>query len=198
MDFSSPLCYSGEKSVKKQELRQRILQKLRRQPEKARVAKSCAIGRALRRLKIYRKAKVILCYVAIDGEVETRPLLARALGDGKCVAVPVTHRAGRRIVALEIKDPDRDLKKVGPFRIPEPSRGSRRTLRPDEMDLIIVPGVAFDRKGWRLGRGGGYFDRFLEKVPPRIPRVGLAFRFQVLKTLPCEEHDQPVSRVLTD
>ncbi len=180
----------------KSRLRRLLLGHLRRQTPKARLAKSRAIGRRLKRLPLYRKAKRLLCYVAFDGEVETRPILYQALADGKRVAVPVTDPRRKRIVAVEITDPDRDLRAKGPFGIPQPAAGRR--IRPSELDLILVPGIGFDRKGGRLGRGGGYFDRFLEKAPKKIPRVGLAFRFQVVEKLPWEPHDEPVSRVITE
>lgn len=184
--------------VSKQALRRRILDRLRRQSPAQRAARSRAIGRRLRRLKLYRQAKVILCYVAVDGEVDTWPLLRRIVSDGKRLAVPVVLRRGHRLIAAEIRDPDRDLSMRGPFGIPQPLGWRRRQISPERIDLVIVPGVAFDRQGKRLGRGGGYFDRFLAAVPPAVPRIGLAFRFQHVRALPFEPHDQPVHRVLTD
>ncbi|MBI3333767.1 MAG: 5-formyltetrahydrofolate cyclo-ligase [Candidatus Omnitrophica bacterium] len=182
----------------KQRLRERLLQRLRQQPEQSRQAKSLKIARALARLALYRRAKVVLCYASIDGEVETRFILRKILADGKRAAVPVVVRRGKRLIAAEIRDPDLELKPNGPFRIPEPSRLKLRPISPLELDLVLVPGVAFDRAGRRLGRGGGYFDRFLTKVQPEIPRVGLAFKFQLLRQLPGEPHDQPVGRVITE
>lgn len=182
----------------KQDLRRKLLRRLLKQPKSERLIKSLKIERALRRLRIYRRAKVLLCYVAIRGEVETRPIIAKALADGKRVAVPVVRVQGRRLLAVEIKDLLRDLTAVGPYGIPQPAIRARRRIVPEDLDLIIVPGVAFDRAGRRLGRGKGYFDRFLESVPSAVPRMGLAFRFQLVKQIPWESHDQPVGRVLTE
>lgn len=182
----------------KEAIRRRILQKLRQQPEEARYKKSRLIAQRVRRLNPYRKAKVLLCYVAIDGEVETRPILAQALADGKRVAVPVSLKRNRSLAAVEIQDLERDLGFKGLFRIPEPAPAARRRVAPEELDLVLVPGVAFDRQGRRLGRGFGYFDRFLEKVPAAVPRIGLAFRFQKVKEIPLESHDQPVWKVITE
>ena len=67
----------------------------------------------------------------------------------------------------------------------------------EELDLAVIPGVAFDPNGNRLGRGKGYFDRFLHGLPPNIPRVGLAYDFQIVRKLPREDHDQPVHQVLS-
>ncbi len=182
----------------KQALRQRLLRRLRQQAGKLRLAKSLAIAKRLQRLPLYRTARVLMCYVAFDGEVETRPIIQQALADGKRVAVPITLAGRKKLIAVEIVDPDRDLTRVGPYGIIEPKNEPRRRLRPEKLDLILVPGLAFDARGQRLGRGMGYFDRFLETVPASVPRVGLAFRFQVVKALPWESHDQPVSRVVTD
>lgn len=182
---------------KKQALRSRLLKRLRAQPEALRARRSRKIERALRRSPFYRRAKVVLCYVAHDGEVETGPILERILADGKRLAVPFTMPRGRRLIGAEIRDPRRDLVR-GPYGIPHPKRLTGCRLPYKALDLVIVPGVAFDRRGGRLGRGGGYFDRFLEKIPRQVPRVGLAFRFQVVRNLPREPHDQPLTRVITD
>ncbi|MBI3332673.1 MAG: 5-formyltetrahydrofolate cyclo-ligase [Candidatus Omnitrophica bacterium] len=139
-----------------------------------------------------------MCYVAFDGEVETRAILAQALSDGKRVAVPAIARRPRRLLAVEILDPERDLRRKGPFGIPHPVRARERRLDPRRLGLVIVPAVAFDRKGRRLGRGGGYFDRFLSRLPPAVSRVGLAFGFQVVRELPSEPHDEPVSSIVTE
>ncbi len=184
-----------EAVVTKWDLRRRILSRLRRHSPAARLKKSERIGRRLQCLELYRRAKRILCYVAVDGEVETRPILAQALADGKQVAVPVTNPRRKTILPGKIRNVARDLTRRGAFGIPEPKR---RPVPLKALDLVIVPGVAFDRQGRRLGRGGGYFDRFLARIPASVPRVGLAFRFQVVKSLPRESHDQPVSRVITE
>lgn len=145
----------------------------------------------------YRKARVLLCYAAFDGEVETRPVLRAALAAGKRVAVPVM-RPGRRLALQEIRCARRDLARRGRFGVPEPVLRRQGRVQPGELNLAVVPGVAFDRRGGRLGRGKGYFDRFLARVPARVPRVGLAFSFQMVRALPSEPHDRPVCAVVTE
>jgi len=183
--------------TQKTTLRQKILKRLQGQSKKSRMAKSLKIEQALKRSALYRRAKVVLCYVAHRGEVETRPILDQVLADGKRLVVPVTVPAHRQLIAAEIQDPRRDLT-PGPYGIPHPKRIVGCHVPHKKLDLVIVPGVAFDKKGRRLGRGGGYFDRFLEKVPKKTPRVGLAFKFQVVTALPWESHDQPVNKVITE
>ena len=102
------------------------------------------------------------------------------------------------MVVAQVKDLEADLAHKGHYGIPHPLELSSREIALDGIDLILLPGVAFDRRGNRLGRGGGYFDRFLSRVPAEVPRVGLAFRFQRVARLPRELHDQPVERVITD
>jgi len=185
--------------AKKQALREKTLRRLRRQPESSRNKKSQAIGRRLFRTRQYRRARRLLCYAAIGGEVQTRGILERALSDGKKVFVPVvTDKSRRHMVVAQVKDLEKDLAHQGHYGIAHPLKLSSREISPGTLDLVILPGVAFDGQGNRLGRGGGYFDRFLERVPARIPRVGLAFRFQVVAKLPSEAHDQPVDRVITE
>ena len=140
----------------------------------------------------------MLCYAAIDGEVDTSPILSQALADGKRVAVPVALRRGSRLVPVEIRDSRKDLSSRGLFGVPQPARTAGRQVPPEKLEFILMPGVAFDRRGRRLGRGRGYFDRFLSQVPASVPRVGLAFGFQVVRAVPFEPHDQPVRMVITD
>ncbi len=182
--------------VKKQALRRRLLRRLRGQPEAGRRAKSRAIGRRLRRLKVYRRARTLLCYVAFDCEVETLPILRQALSDGKRVAVPAIVPPSKHLLAVEIRDPDSDLR-AGHFGIPHPRMTAKRVPL-KRLDLVVMPGVAFDRRGHRLGRGGGYFDRFLSRLPRTARRVGLAFEFQLLDELPVESHDLPACAVVTE
>lgn len=162
---------------------------------KRRAASQKLAGR-LRRLPEYKKARWVLFYLALSDEVETRPMIERALGDGKRVAVPITLTTSRILKIVEITGLKTGLN-IGPHGIEQPAR-MRRGRRVDlkKLDLIVVPGVAFDAQGRRLGRGGGYFDRLLARLSPDVPRVGLAFRCQRVKRLPSEPHDLPVHRVL--
>jgi len=185
--------------AKKRVLREKTLRRLRQQPESSRERKSLLIGRRLFRTRLYQRARRLLCYAAIDGEVQTRGILEKALSDGKEVFVPVvTDKKRRHMVVAQVKDLEKDLAHTGHYGISHPLRLSSREIPLNTLDLIILPGVAFDRQGNRLGRGGGYFDRFLAGVPARVPRIGLAFKFQVVKQLPSESHDQPIWRVITE
>ena len=182
----------------KQVVRQQLLRRLRQQSQGKRLAHSRIIASRLRRMRLYRKARVVMCYVSFDGEVETGWILAQALLDGKRVVVPALRRGSKRIFPTEILDCEMDLATTGHLGIPQPKHRLHRRVPLKELGLVIVPGVAFDRQGNRLGRGAGYFDRFLSQLPTKVSCVGVAFRFQVLKKLPMESHDRPVLKVITE
>jgi 5-formyltetrahydrofolate cyclo-ligase len=137
-------------------------------------------------------------YCSFDGEVETVSMMKQAKKIGKKIAVPVTIRKEKKIVPSIVNDLDQELTE-GPYGIKQPKKTNQRSILTDDLDLVVVPGVAFDRHNNRLGRGQGYYDRFLKLLPPTTPTIGLAFDFQVFDRLPgLQPHDIPVSLVLTD
>ena len=148
------------------------------------------------RLTAFRRAKVVCCYVALPYEVQTWRMIQAMLQRKKRVVVPVVRRASKRLWLSEVRDPAADLA-PGAFHVPEPVPASRRPVPAREVDLAVVPGLAFDRRGHRLGHGHGYFDRFLAGLPESVPTVGLAYRFQLLDRLPTALHDRAVQTVLS-
>lgn len=142
----------------------------------------------------YRRATRIFTYVALPSEVQTRELIEKSLRLRKRVFVPAINLQTKEISIFEIWNTKSDFKK-GPYGIPEPLK--RRPGKPEQLDLVVVPGLGFDRKGMRLGRGEGYFDRFLTRTA-KAPKIGLAFREQMVCKIPTAPHDIPVHRVITD
>lgn len=183
-------------SQTKSQFRLQMLRRLRRQEEVKRLIKSFQIQKKLFSLFEFIKAKTILFYLSFDAEVETFRMIDKAILENKKVAVPVIDKHNRALLPSLIFDCGYNLE-VGPYGIYQPSSPYRRTLSINKLDMIVVPAVAFDLEGNRLGRGLGYYDRFLNSLPRRIPTVGLAFDFQVLKRLPfVESHDFCVDKVL--
>jgi 5-formyltetrahydrofolate cyclo-ligase len=181
---------------KKKKLRARLLERLRRHKEADRLKKSSTIARKLFLSKEFRKAKTVLFYLSFDGEVDTTRMIKHAIQKGKRVAVPVMRKEGREIVPSELRDFDEELVK-GPYGIAHPKAEYIRPITLGSIDLVIVPGLAFDEAGYRLGRGQGYYDRFLSRLPRRIPTIGLAFKFQMTDDFPpSEPHDFSVTKVL--
>ena len=147
----------------KQSLRENILRRLKTQKEEERHRRSLAIKRRLLALPEFRRADVIMFYVSKSGEVETMPMIEAALERGKVVLVPVIKVRKKKMVVSEIMDPNKDLVR-GPYGIYQP-KAHFEVFHPRSIDLAIVPGIAIDRKGNRLGRGKGYYDRFLKRLP---------------------------------
>lgn len=172
--------------------------------------RDAAIQAHLLAMPEFARARTVLLYVAVRGEAETRDVIARALGDGKRVVLPRVVRwqgavppgpapvygSGGRGLALHLYSGPADLV-PGPMGLLEP-RPDAPWVTPGEVDLAVVPGVAFDRTGARLGQGGGFYDRFLPCLPPGVPRVGYAYAFQVVDAVPAGPGDQRVDAVVTD
>lgn len=161
--------------------------------ERARV-----IAERLRSLAAYRSAGVICWYVGVRDEVPTLEMIAQASREGRRAAVP--WRAEERLELYAIGGPD-DLAPAS-FRLLEPSAAVRgdpsRRVAPGEVDLFVVPGVAFDRHGGRLGYGRGFYDRLLPLARPDATVVGLAFEAQMVERIPAAAHDVPVHAVVTE
>jgi 5-formyltetrahydrofolate cyclo-ligase len=142
---------------------------------------------------VFQKAEHVALYCGIAPEVETKPFLKKILKDKKLYLPRVGLRKTLKLCRVRLLS--KDLRK-GAYNIMEPKDfcGKRPASK---MDLIVVPGVAFDRKGGRLGRGGGYYDRLL-KCAKRVPAIGICFREQMVKKVPMKAHDVKVDRVITD
>ncbi len=154
-----------------------------------------AIRRRLLALSEVAEARVIHCYVsAKHNEVDTRRLISDALEEGKRIVVPVTDLRQRRLDHSEIKCLDELERSV--FGLLEPKEEYRRPIGINEIDLVIVPGLAFDPQGNRIGFGGGFYDRFLSVV--QAPKIALAYSFQVLEKIEAGPHDVRMDKVVTD
>jgi 5-formyltetrahydrofolate cyclo-ligase len=176
----------------KEQIRSKIIFRLKTQKEEDRDRKSRKIREKLFRAQVFQKAKVVMFYIAFDGEVRTEEMIEEAKKTGKIVAVPVCKK-DRITLRPVILDDNAQLRK-GPYGIYEPA--IERFIRLKDLDLVIVPGVAFDKKGNRLGRGKGYYDRFLKGLAKDTVSLGLAFDFQILPSIPAAAHDVSVSKVI--
>lgn len=144
----------------------------------------------------YNNAKTIMFYVSKDNEVETRSMIEDTIKKSKKICVPKTDRLNHKLHPVMIKDMDSDLE-LSHFGLHEPRLDRGKLVSITKIDLIITPGIAFDRDGYRLGWGKGYYDRFLENTG-NIPKIGLAFDFQIIPQLPRDSHDIPVDIVITE
>lgn len=140
----------------------------------------------------WRDARVVALYQAYGAELDPAALRAAAHAAGKTVALPRVDAAG---VTLRVVNADTPLV-LSAHGIQEPA-ADRPTLPPDQPDLIVVPGLGFDRRGGRLGHGGGHYDRLLARLPAGCRRVGFAYDQQVLDLVPTEPHDLALHALVT-
>ena len=175
-----------------------MLNLLRNQKEEDRLTKSRVIQERLMAIPEFQRSRTILFYASFDGEVETFEMMRQAQKLGKRIALPTIIKNQKKIVPTLVEDVKKDLT-VGSYGIKEPKGAAGKPLEISDIDLVIVPGVAFDKKHNRLGRGAGYYDRFLSQIPSEIPTVGLAFDFQLVDRLPQpKKQDIPVSRIIAN
>ena len=183
--------------AKKLNLRIKILKLLRTQDERKRLTKSRVILRKLLKSPEFRRAHRVMFYASFDGEVDTQEMMHKANQLHKKIVLPVMHRNRTQILPVACAK-DEPLNQ-GPYGIRQPRYLKSRVVDVDALDLVVVPGVAFDRAKRRLGRGGGYYDRFLKTLPSDTPTIGLAFDFQLVARLPHHPaYDVPVKRVITN
>ena len=156
---------------------------------------SAAIADRLVDLPVWRDARVVHTYVgAVQGEVATREIVRRALADGKTVVCPRVRWDPRGLESFVIRSLDELVESRRGLWEPDPSRDD--PVGGSALDVILVPGLAFDPNGRRIGFGAGLYDRFLSQVD--APRVALAFSLQIQDSLPVEPHDEPVDWIVTE
>lgn len=182
---------NSESSAKEALRRVALARRRSLSPEQA-AAWSREIHRRIWSLKVYRNAKTVHTYVALPGEVETRPLIRSALRTGKRILVP--RVAATQLEHVEIVGLD-DLR-PGTMGIPEPGPDRKPVSNLGMIDLVVVPGLIFDRQGRRLGFGKGFYDRFLSQLD--VPTVGLAFEEQLSDVVPAGPDDRRVDLVVTE
>ena len=173
----------------KKALRAAIRQQKRAMTEEQIVSKSEKLGRLLAENELYKNAKTFYGYLPYNQEVRTVPMLEQALRDGKRVAVPKCYGEEMKFIYMD------DLSRVAPgyAGIPEPIADG--PVADDPTALVLMPGMAFDPQGHRIGYGGGFYDKFLA-AEPNHPTLALCYDFQMLPHLETEEFDIPVDCVL--
>ena len=146
----------------------------------------------------YQRARTVMYYVDVRSEVRTRHYLPTALRHDKRIVVPYCVEGELELFLLR----DMDELAIGMYRILEPKAELRnlpdKRVTVEELDLIIVPGVAFDRNGGRMGHGFGYYDKLLQHARPDTPLVALAFECQLFPEIPTEAHDVFMDKIITE
>ena len=182
--------------VRKERLRKRVLAvRMGLDRDQVKVSGQAILERVLG-LEAYRRAKLVHTYVSSkENEVDTRALIGTCLKEGKRVAVPVVMPGTKTLSHALIDGLDQLV--VGPWGLAQPDPAAAAWLPAEaRIDLVVVPGLAFDRRGQRIGWGGGYYDRFLAQV--QAVKIGLCYDALVLDCIPGEPHDVPVDLVVAE
>lgn len=174
--------------VTKDELRRKVLGRRDAMGPDERGAAGRVIVEKVTSLAAYRRAGVVLAYAGIGSEVGTDPFLRAVLRDGKTLVLPRVNRAAKALELYEVGDLARDLE-PGVWGIPEPRPDPGAAVELGAVDFALVPGVAYDRRGGRLGHGAGFYDKLLGSTERRPLLVAGAFEVQVVERIPVERHD---------
>lgn len=179
----------------KGEIRKKILDLRNAMLPEEIAAKSGVIVRRLTELREFRDASTLMVFLSFGSEVLTDDLLRWGWDAGKRIVVPLCRPEGRRLTPCLLGG-FAELE-TGHYGIREPNAGIIRTVPQEEIDAVLIPAVAFDRRGYRVGYGGGYYDRFLPEVP-RAARIGAAFSCQIVAEIPADSQDIPADRIVTE
>jgi 5-formyltetrahydrofolate cyclo-ligase len=192
-------CYSGAAvgaAEERERVRRAVLVRRDQLASETRQELSRAISERFWLLEELRGAGTIHLSLSVGSEVSTQDVVTEARRRGVRVVVPVTVPAERRLLLTELVDGVTLV--PGPFGIPEPPPDARVLVAIDALGAVVVPGLAFDPQGNRLGWGAGYYDRLLVGVGPRIPVVALAFECQIVAAIPSLGHDVRMSAIVTE
>lgn len=176
----------------KRALRREVIARRDALPERRRAAASVAIAERVTRLEEAADARTAMVFWSFGTEVDTSPLIERWVAEGKTVALPRIE--GSDIVPVTFV-PGAPVTRTS-FGAMEPAGG--RVLDPSELDVVIVPGVAFDRSCNRIGYGAGYYDRFLPRTRAGVPAIAIGFALQVVPDVPGGAMDRRVDAIVTE
>ncbi len=144
----------------------------------------------------WRRAKTVMLYCEFKNEAPADGILREAFLRGKTVVLPYTNE-NFEIIPYVVPALKEEYFRTSPLGIREPNPETCEIANPGEIDLVIIPGIAFDKQGHRLGYGKGCYDRFLPEVPAEAPKIALAYDFQVVEGIPSEPTDIPVTAIIT-
>jgi len=158
---------------------------------------SQVITEKLLSMECIKEAKTIMLYFDFNNEVKTDDLITNLLSIGKTVVAPVTIKDKRKLIPFKITNIKNDIT-TGAYGIREPKQNPNNKLSIKDIDIVIVPAVAYDKNCYRLGYGGGFYDRFIKKLKDDAITIGIAFDLQVLNSIPKENHDAQLNYIITE
>jgi 5-formyltetrahydrofolate cyclo-ligase len=181
----------------KKEFRKKVISDRKKQNPELINLNSELIFQNLLKLDEIEKANVIMAYLDFNSEVKTDNIINYFLSQNKKIVVPLSIVDEKKLLLSEIKDIKNEVY-IGTYGIREPKPKFIRPVDAKNIDIVIVPAVAYDTNGYRLGYGGGYYDRFLESLRDDCITIGIAFEIQVFDKVPKEDHDAKLNYIITE
>jgi 5-formyltetrahydrofolate cyclo-ligase len=178
-------------------LRKQLLNKRKFLSKRSILEKSNKIADKLIKFDKYQQSEKIMLYISTKSEVQTQRIIESAQKDNKSIYIPLIIPEQHDLIPSLVIDFEKEIA-LGNLGIYQPRKEFHRLFPPSILDLVIVPGLAFNQQGHRLGRGGGYYDRFLKKLPVQAYSIALAFEMQMIEQIPLEENDMPVDCIITE
>lgn len=183
--------------ARKSEIRRKTIARRDALSDEERSEKSKAIMERLLGFANFLEARIVLFYMNFSSEVSTEAMIPKALKHDKIVALPRVDQKARKIVPLKIDDLDLDIR-PGYRGIREPIPQRCKVIPVEHINLAIIPGIAFDERGGRIGRGTGFYDQFIPRLDVTTRKVALAFECQIVPQIPMEPHDRYIDIVITE
>jgi 5-formyltetrahydrofolate cyclo-ligase len=183
--------------ARKIEIRRSTLARRDALSKEERSEKSAAIKERLFDFANFLEAKIVLFYMSYNNEVDTEPMIRKTLEAEKVVALPLVNTEKKKIVPFKIDNLDRDIR-PGYRGIREPIPERCKQIPAQYINLAIIPGVAFDERGGRIGHGMGVYDRFIPQLDITTRKVALAFECQIVPQIPMEPHDRYTDIIITE
>jgi 5-formyltetrahydrofolate cyclo-ligase len=179
------------------ELRKSIIERRSRMSLPARQTANRTISKRVLAMGGFNDAQTVMAYMSIAAEFSTMEFVRATLVQGKILILPKVNRVEKRLDLFRVKNIDTDLA-PGIWDILEPNPERCEKMLTEDIEFVLVPGVAFDAQCNRLGYGGGYYDRLLEDLGPFASLVAPAFALQIVERVPIEEHDIPLNVIVTE
>ncbi len=181
----------------KKEFRKKVIYDRKNQNNEFIIKNSSIITEKLLSLDFMKNAKNIMLYLDFNNEVQTDELINKLMSLKKNIYAPITLKEDRKLIPSQIIDLQNSIK-IGAYGIREPKEDCCPKIDVHDIDIVIVPAVAYDKNRYRLGYGGGFYDRFLNELRDDAITVGIAFDLQIFESVPKEDHDAQLNYIITE
>lgn len=182
---------------KKQDIRDEVARKLSALSSDEMIQRTRAIENRLFEFANFLESRIVLLYTPAPNEVDTLEIIRRSYMYGKIIVLPAFDSNSRSMRLFKVDDLNRDLTQGTRGNL-EPNAKRCKSVPIDCLDIAIIPGVAMDEKGGRVGQGNGYYDRLIPDLPITTRKVGLVYELQIVSSVPLESHDKHVDIVITE